>query len=79
MLCSAPTCCVAVRFHYALEGSDNKGLQTVGQTLADSLLTPSASPVSHGPVAANWNNMAALCKRHTSAMTPHGGAGEVDL
>lgn len=79
MLCSAPACCVTVRFHYSLEGSDNKGLQTVGRTLADSLLTPSVSPVNHGPVAANWNNMAALCKRHTSATTPHVGAREVNL
>lgn len=79
MPCSAPTCCVTVRFHYSLEGSDNKGLQAVGQTLADSLLTPSVSPVSHQPVAAIWNNMAALCKRHTSAMTPHVGAREVNL
>lgn len=47
MLCSPPTCLVTVGFHYSVEGSDNKGLQTVGQTLADSLLTPSASPVNH--------------------------------
>lgn len=78
-MCSASTCCLTVRFHYSLEGSDNKGQQTVGQTLADSLLTPSVCPVSHGPVATNWNNMATLCKHHTSAMTPHVGATEANL
>lgn len=69
MLCSAPTCCVTVRFHYSLEGSDNKGLQTVGQTSADSLLTPSVSPVSRSMQAPHLSHDGARWGQRSEPVT----------